>query len=35
MTAAIGIRTIGPIVLIVLIIALIVGLSIYKRRNPE
>lgn len=34
MTAAIGARTIAPIVLIVLIVALIVILSLRKRRDP-
>lgn len=34
MIAAIGARTIAPIVVIVLIIALVVALSVYKRRNP-
>lgn len=33
MTAAIGARTIGPVIVIVLIIALIVFLSIRKRRD--
>lgn len=33
MTAAIGARTIGPVVVIVLIIALIVFLSVRKRRD--
>ena len=34
MTAAVGARTIAPIVVIVLIIALIVVLSLRKRRDP-
>jgi hypothetical protein len=34
MTAAVGARTIAPIVLIVLIVALIVILSLRKRRDP-
>lgn len=33
MTAAIGARTIGPVIVIVLIIALIVFLSVRKRRD--
>lgn len=34
MTAAVGARTIAPIVVIVLIVAVIVILSLRKRRDP-
>ena len=33
MTAAIGARTIAPIVVVILLIALIVALSVYTRRK--